>query len=308
TIAFGYEMNTLNTPNDIIQQHLEKIFPMISARMSAPIPLWRYIKFEKDKELEKSLKVIRKTILDFIDKAKQRLQNPKLKENPSNFLEALLVEQETKGNFTDKEIYGNVLTMLLAGEDTTSNSISWAIYFLAQQPEIVQKIRVEVQSVSHDGSFPDNYDLIKKLHYTEAVVLETLRIKPVAPDQYFEAIEDTVIQDIQFRKGEVVILENKVAQTSENNFFSPDTFIPERWLKSACPFSGNHKPKVIHSFGAGPRFCPGKNLAMQEMIMALGMICLNFDIHLEVQPEDVKEVFAFTMYPDNLKISLKKVK
>jgi cytochrome P450 len=61
-------------------------------------------------------------------------------------------------------------------------------------------------------------------------------------------------------------------------------------------------------FGNGPRFCPGKSLAMQEMVCVVSMICKNFDFELAVDTKDITEEFAFTMYPKNLWIKLKRVR
>ena len=108
-IAFGYDVNTLQDEENLIQQHIERIFPMINSRIAAPIPLWRYYPTQKDKELDTSLKTIETHILEIIEHTKQKLQqNPALKETPTNFLESLLVQQEMEQNFTDKEIYGYI--------------------------------------------------------------------------------------------------------------------------------------------------------------------------------------------------------
>ena len=306
TLAFGHPMNTLEKPDDAIQKQLEKIFPMINSRITAPLPVWRIIKSAKDKELDKALEIIFKNIQQFIEEAKNRLNtNPSLREKPSNFLEALLVEQEKDGSFSDKEIIGNVFTMLLAGEDTTSNSISWILYYLAQHPEMVKQIRDEANEVYGDAQLPDRYEHLALLKFTEAVALEAMRLKPVTPTLYHEALEDVIIKDLQIKKGMTVMLQNKVAQTHSDNFSDPDTFSPTRWLAKAsgCPY---HKPEVIHVFGGGARFCPGKTLAIQEMICVTSMICKNFDLHLAVDKKDITEEFAFTMYPKNLWIQLKK--
>ena len=155
TIAFGYEMDTINDKSDDLQKQLELIFPMINERITAPIPIWRLYKRNKDKELDKALNNLENVVYKFINKAKERLENdPELKENPSNFLEALLVEQEIEGRFTDKEIYGNIFTMLLAGEDTTSNSLAWSFYYLAQNPKLVAQIRKEAQTVYSGSDLP----------------------------------------------------------------------------------------------------------------------------------------------------------
>lgn len=310
TLAFGYPMNTLEKKDEAIQKQLEKIFPMINARITSPLPIWRLIKSKKDKELDKALEIIFKTIQQFIKEAKDRLNaNPALKEKPANFLEALLVEQEKDGSFSDKEIIGNVFTMLLAGEDTTSNSISWILYYLSQHPEMVKRVRTEATAVYGAEPLPDRYEQLALLKYTEAVVLEAMRLKPVTPTLYHEALEDVEVKDLRIKKGMTVMLQNKVAQTHPTNFTDPDSFLPDRWMAktSGCPHHAAHKPEVVQVFGNGPRFCPGKNLAMQEMICVTSMICKNFDLELAVDKKEITEEFAFTMYPKNLWIRLQKV-
>ena len=303
-IAFGYDTNTLESTGDVIQNHLKLIFPMVNKRMTAPFPLWRYFKAQKDKDLDAALLAIQEKVNEFITSSKEKLSaDPSLKETPSNFLEALLVEQEKDASFTDKEIFGNVFTMLLAGEDTTSNSISWAMYYLAQHPELVQKVRAEVSAVIGEKALISSVEELEKLKFAEAIALETLRIKPTTPTLIMSAIEDIVVQDVQIPKGTAVLMQNKVAQTDEQYFSDPDSFKPERWLPTGCPMH-NHTPDAMRVFGGGARFCPGKSLAIYEMKMAIAMVCQNFDLSFKNSPDSVKEVFAFTMYPENLLIEL----
>lgn len=302
-IAFGYQLDTLNDQNDALQQHLEHIFPMINERITAPIPLWRYYKQQKDKDLATALEAIEKVVQRFIDEAKIRLaDNPELQEKPTNFLEALICEQEREGHFSDKEIFGNVFTILLAGEDTTSNSLSWALYYLAQYPEVVNKVREEANEVYGLNELPDSYKLLSKLKYANAVAQEAIRLKPVTPNLYMQANEDLIIKDLAIPKNTVIMLQNKVAQTSDQYFTNPDEFVPERWLKNGCPMHDKHSPEMIKAFGGGARFCPGKNLALYEMIVSISSICKQFDFKLAVAPNDVREKFSFTMYPENLSI------
>ena len=307
-IAFGYQLDTINNKGDGFQKHLEYIFPMINERITAPIPYWRFFKLKKDKELDKSLQEIEKLIYQFINEAKKRIeQDPELRTNPSNFLEALLVEQEAD-KFDDKEIYGNVFTMMLAGEDTTSNSISWAIFYLAQHPEMVQKIRDEANAVYGNQSTIENHEQCDQLVYTNAVVQEAIRIKPTTPQLYLEAIEDVTVQNFFMPKGTRVITQNKAVQTHEDYFTNANDFIPERWIKGGCPMHQHHSPEVIKAFGAGPRFCPGKFLALTEMTVLISALCKNFDFKMTVKPEEVKEQFAFTMHPENLLVKLSHIK
>ncbi|MDO5969917.1 cytochrome P450 [Flavivirga aquimarina] len=301
-IAFGHKLDTINNKSNSFQKHLEVIFPMINTRVTAPIPIWRYFKREKDKILDASLKAIEKVIYEFIDDAKKRIaENPKLREQPSNFLEALLVENEDV-NFTDKEIYGNVFTILLAGEDTTSNSLSWAMYYLAQHPEIVAKVRAEAKDIYTEDT-PNMYEHIDQLKYANAVAQEAMRLKPTTPQLYLESNEDVIIDNLFIPKGTSIILQNKVAQTDEAYFSNPDSFVPERWMVNGCPMHKNHVPNVMRAFGGGARYCPGMHLAKTEMIILISTLCKHFDFKLEVKPEQIREQFEFTMYPENLKVA-----
>ncbi len=307
-IAFGYEMNTLENDDEAIQKHLEKIFPMVNSRITAPLPLWRIHKSKKDREFETALTEVKQIVHDLIDQGKQNLNaHPENIDATNNFLEALLAQQAKEGNFTDEEIFGNVFTMLLAGEDTTSNTISWTLFFLSQHPEMVQKVREEVNSVLNNENAL-SFDLLADLKYTEAVCQESMRIKPVTPNLYMQALKDVTIGDYQFNTGETIMMQNKVGQTKASNFSNPNDFIPERWMTGGCPVDhGAHSPDLMRSFGAGARFCPGKSLAMTEMVTAVAMICKHFDLSLAVKPDEVKEIFAFTMYPGNLKVKLKHI-
>ena len=133
-----------------------------------------------------------------------------------------------------------------------------------------------------------------------------MRLKPVTPTLYMQALEDVIVENLEIKKGMTVMMQNKVPQTREENFTNSDEFIPERWLKGGCPMHNNHSPKLMRAFGGGARFCPGKHLAVQELKIITSMLCKEFDFELVGKSEDVKEVFSFTMYPENLKIKLTK--
>ena len=303
-IAFGHKLDTINDRTNNFQKHLEVIFPMINERVTAPLPIWRFIKRKKDKALLKSLETIKKIIHQFIDESKNKIkENSKLREQPSNFLEALLVANEAS-SFTEDEVYGNIFTMLLAGEDTTSNSISWTLFYLAQHPEIVNKIREEAHTVYAKDDFPKTFETLSELKYTNAVVQEAIRLKPTTPQLYFEANEDIELEALFIPRNTKIILQNKVAQTKDAYFTNANTFEPERWLASECPVHKNHSPEVIKAFGGGPRYCPGMHLAISEMVVLVSTLCKHFNFKLDVKPEAIIEQFEFTMFPKNLLVKL----
>jgi cytochrome P450 len=93
-LAFGYDMNTLEQGENVIQRHLERIFPMINRRINAPFPYWRYYKRRADRDLDQALAAIRQTIGEIIAHSRKRLaQASDRAEHPANFLEAMLIAQ-----------------------------------------------------------------------------------------------------------------------------------------------------------------------------------------------------------------------
>lgn len=93
----------------------------------------------------------------------------------------MIAAQETEGTFSDEEIMGNVLTLLLAGEDTTSHSMAWTIWSLARRPAIQAKWAEEAQDVLGDQPYATEYEAVEGFRYGEGVLRESMRLTPVAP-------------------------------------------------------------------------------------------------------------------------------
>lgn len=306
-VAFGYKLNTIDNKEDSFQKHLELIFPLINERITAPIAIWRIFPNARDKDLKASLKAIEEIMGKFINEAKERLdENPELVENPTTFLDALLVESKKEDTvFDEKTLYGNVIAMLIAGEDTTSNTLAWTLFYLAQHPEIVQKIRQEASTAYPNNNTPENYDQLADLKYTNAAIQEAIRLKPTTPMLFFQPNEDVVLKNVFVPKDTMIITQNSYAAMDNTNFSNANKFDPNRWIKSVCPYK-NHAPKTSRAFGGGARLCPGMHLSIIEMTAAISSICKQFDISLAVKPSEVEENFAFTMAPENLKVIFKR--
>ena len=144
-LAFGAEVNTLESDADVIQQHLDKIFPAVFRRMFAAVPTWRWWKSAADRELDRSVAAVAAAIQGFIAAARVRLEDPARRAAPKNLLEAMIVAaDDPQSGITPSEVHGNVLTMLLAGEDTTANSLAWTIWLLFEHPECLARARAEI--------------------------------------------------------------------------------------------------------------------------------------------------------------------
>ncbi len=303
-LAFGYDMNTLEQEDDVVQHHLEKIFPMISRRIFAPFPYWRYVKLPSDRALDKALVEVRKVITGFITHSREQLaQHPALAQHPTNLLEAMLAARdEGDAQFSEDEIFGNVFTMLLAGEDTTANTLAWVMHFMTEHPDVQRKMQAEADAVLGATTVLDDYHDARKLDYIEAVAHETMRLKPVAPLLGFETNRAVTVGGVQLPPEASVIVLQRPSVLDERNFPQALSFNPDRWLSSDDSRNVAHHKGFI-PFGSGPRLCPGRSLALLEMQTALAMVCRNFDLAKVPQTQPVGELFAFTMMPTNLAVT-----
>ena len=307
-LAFGSDVNTLESNDEVIQQHLDKIFPALFNRVMAALPTWRWLKSSSDRRLEKSVAAVKLAIAGFIAEARTRLAaDPALRARPRNLLEAMLIASEAEGDpANDTAVAGNVLTMLLAGEDTTANTLAWMLYLMTRHPATLERAVSEVRSAMPDGVLVP--ERINALDYVEACAHETMRLKPVAPFLGLQLLRDTVVGDVAMPAGTVVW--GMMRRDSVDDRYFPDAagFRPERWLADGGPAQAASTAKrVSMPFGAGPRVCPGRYLALLEMKMCMAMLLGRFDV-LGVDTEaggEAREQLQFTMSPVGLRLRLR---
>jgi cytochrome P450 len=308
-LAFGAEVNTLQSDGDVIQQHLDKIFPALFKRMMSPLPVWRWVRTAKVRELEHAVAEVTLAVQGFITQARARMAaDPTLRAAPRNLLEAMLVAADQPGSgIDDNLVAGNVLTMLLAGEDTTANTLAWMTELLWRNPAALARATEEVRSVCGSAQAP-SMEQLAQLDYVEACAHETMRLKPVAPIIGLQARKDTVLGDVLLPAGSVVV--NLMRSDSVNEKLLPQAtaFEPERWLEGGSAGSKAASAKrVSMPFGAGPRMCPGRYLALLEMKLAMATLLGRFDIEsvATASGEAAAEKLSFTMMPVGLQMRLK---
>ena len=302
-IVFGHDSNTVETSGDVIQRHLEIVFPTLSRRLFALAPVWRYVRTPEEKRLQRALGALRAWLGNLIADARNRLEaNPHAAEHPANFLEAMLTSVDERGEpFSDHAIKSNLMTLLLAGEDTTAYSLAWAVHHLSDSQEWAERIRREAHEALGADGVAVSFDVTSRLGETDAVVNEVLRLRPAAPIHLLDANIDTTLGDFLVPKGaHIAVLARPAALVSEN-FHDPLEFRPERWLETGV---GTDKRSISIPFGMGPRICPGRSLALLEMRTLLSMLYRNFVVERVSAPEDVAERFGFTMHPAELKVRL----
>ena len=308
-LAFGSEVNTLESDGDVIQQHLDKILPTVFKRIFAPLPMWRLVRTPADRRVERSAAAVMTAVRGFIEQARERMAtDPQLREQPRNLLEAMLAAADQPGSgIDDAQVAGNVLTMLLAGEDTTANTVAWMIHLLWRNPAALARATEEVRTVCGDAR-QLTQEMMASLDYVEACALETMRVKPVAPQVPLQTLKDITLGDVQLPAGTVVISLMRRDSVSEAYVPRAAAFEPERWLAPGGPGQAASAAKRISMpFGAGPRICPGRYLALLEMKMAMAVLLGRFDIQGVDTPDggEARERLAFTMTPVGLTMRLR---
>lgn len=324
-LAFGADVNTLESDADPIQHHLDKIFPALFKRAFALVPWWRIVRLPSDRRLARSVAEVSAAIAAFVAEARARLAaDPARRAAPPNLLEAMIVAATgdgpapATGTITDEDIAGNVLTMLLAGEDTTANTLAWLIHLLHRHPAALRRAQDEVRALAPDPS-AFTLESLGSLSYLDAAIHETMRLKPVAPFQVVEALRDSVVAGIRVPEGTGVWCLMRGDSVDERHVPGADRFEPERWgvgggaaaaaaavSAPAAPSPGTLK-RLSMPFGAGPRICPGRALALLEMKAAMAMLLARFDIASVTTPDgrEPAEQMAFTMMPVGLRMRLR---
>jgi cytochrome P450 len=302
-LAFGEDPNTIEESGDVIQEHLAEIFPMIMKRVNAPFPLWRYFKLPSDRKFERSLHAVHRHVESLIERARKRMHDQP-SDTPRNLLEAMLdAANQPDSGITDEVIAANVMTLLLAGEDTTAHSLAWTMYFVSQDKSLQSRLQLASTDALGSSRVCPAFEDVKKLDLFEFVAQETSRFKPVVPLIYLEPTKDVVLGNVSLPSGTPLLFILRPSMQNSRHFGRPDEFLPERWATGHLEVQP-HDPKAYAQFGAGPRVCPGRYLAAVEMRLVLSMLSRNFSMELATGPESIKEIAAFTMMPNTMPVHL----
>ncbi|MCY0875834.1 MAG: cytochrome P450 [Firmicutes bacterium] len=174
-----------------------------------------------------------------------------------------------------EKVRDELITILIAGHETTANALSWALYLLATHHSVQERLQAEVDLVL-DGRVP-TYDDLSRLTYTAQVIQETLRLYPTAWLLLREAASDVEIGGHSFRRNAVFLISPYAVHRSPEWFDEPLAFSPERFA--------NGVPKgwpryAYFPFGGGVRSCIGQQFAMMETTLILARLsqAFTFDI------------------------------
>lgn len=211
-------------------------------------------------------------------------------------------DADTRERMTDEQLRDEVITIFLAGHETTANALSYAFYLLAQHPDIKQRLVNEVNEVI--GTDEMTFENLSRLTYTTMVIKEVMRLYPPVWGITRDAAEDTVIDGYLIKKGDSIAMSPYAVHRSERYWENPLKFDPDRFAPE--------KAKNIHRyawfpFGGGQRFCIGNNFAMMEMQIILAMACREYNFTLAENFELKLETLVTLRPKSGVMVNLQKV-
>ncbi|MEL6495225.1 MAG: cytochrome P450 [Cyanobacteria bacterium J06623_7] len=197
-------------------------------------------------------------------------------------------QDETGEGMKDYELRDELMTLMLAGHETTATAIAWGLYWTHRYPEIKAKLRAEIASL---GTNADSM-AIAKLPYLDAVCKETLRIYPVAMLTFPRTVlEPTDLMGYQLETGQIVMGCIYLMHQRADIFPEPERFKPERFLER------EFDAYEFFPFGGGKRRCIGEALAMLELKLALATIVSEYDLELASNKPEAKARRGVTLAP-----------
>ena len=211
-----------------------------------------------------------------------------------DLLSMLLAAHDEDGSgMDDQQLRDEVMTLFLAGHETTALTLAWSWYLLGGNPEAEKKFHAELDEMlgNRDATFAD----LSRLNYTEQIVKESMRLYPPAYGLGREAVTGCEIGGYYVPPGAQVFMFQWATHRDARFFDEPLRFKPERWT---AEFESQLPKYAYFPFGAGPRVCIGASFAMMEMILVLATIGRRF--RLELDSNHPVEIYpAMSLRPKN---------
>ena len=215
---------------------------------------------------------------------------------------SMLMRADTPGGrMSDEGIRDEVMTLLLAGHETTAQALTYTLYLLAHHPPVEEKLVAELEDVL-GGAVPTVADL-DDLEYTENVVRESMRLYPPVWGLLREAVEEDEIGGYRIPAGATIGMYQWVTHRDPRFYEDPVAFQPERWTEG---FRRELHPFAYFPFSGGPRRCLGDRFAMTEAILVVATLLQA--VHVEALPdEDLDLAPSITLRPaDGLRMRVRK--
>ncbi|XP_077177804.1 vitamin D 25-hydroxylase isoform X1 [Paroedura picta] len=292
---FPYEDTEFQHMIEIFSENIE-LAASAAAFLYNAFPWIGIFPFGKHQQLFKNAAEVYKFLLHLIQRASQN-RKP---QSPRHFIDAYLDEMSRNKNdpestFSTENLIFSVGEIMIAGTETTTNVLRWAVLFMALYPNIQGQVHKEIDLVVGPNKTPCLEEKFK-MPYTEAVIHEILRFCNIVPLGIFHATsKDTVVHGYSIPEGTTVITNLYSVHVDEKYWSNPEVFCPERFLDSSGQFV---KREAFVPFSLGKRHCLGEQLARMEMFLFFTSLLQRFHLHFpSALIPDLKPKLGMTLQP-----------
>lgn len=241
-------------------------------KLNQPIRLPAYFPTPFNVRERKAIKILNDVIFDTI--------NSRRNEESKDDLLSMLIDardEDTGKAMDDQQLRDEVMTIFIAGNETTANAMAWTLYLLSQNPEAEAKMIKEIDE-KMDAGVKLDFNTLHEFHYVKMVIDESLRVYPPAWSVGRRNLEEDELGGYRILKNTNVLIPIMYFHRSEKYWDEPNKFKPERF----SPEKKAHIDRFVYfPFGGGPRTCIGNNFALLEMQIILILYYRNFRFRLK---------------------------
>nr|AYV88885.1 cytochrome P450 oxidase CYP97B51 [Polygala tenuifolia] len=329
--VFNYDFGSVTKESPVIKAVYGTLYEA-EHRSTFYVPYWKFPLAKwivpRQQKFHKDLKVINECLDDLIRNAKETRQETdveKLQQRDYlNLKDASLLRflVDMRGaDVDDRQLRDDLITMLIAGHETTAAVLTWAIFLLAQNPAKMKKAQEEVDLILKARS--PSFESLKALQYTRLIIVEALRLYPQPPLLIRRALNSDKLpggykgdkDGYEIPKGVDIFLSVYNLHRSPYFWDNPHDFDPERFLvqktsdgiEGWAGFDPSRSPGALYPneimsdfalipFGGGPRKCLGDQFALMESTISLALLLHKFDVELNGPPESVELVTGATIH------------
>nr|GEY48131.1 cytochrome P450 704C1-like isoform X1 [Tanacetum cinerariifolium] len=292
-VGFGFDLDTLSGSDEASNRFMKAFDDSNELVYWRYVDLlWRvkrYLNIGREAALKENIRIIDKFVYEIIRNKREQLKNRNLYRNKEDILSRFIMESDNDPEHMSDEYLRDIsLNFLIAGKDTTANTLTWFFYMLCKHPLIQEKVAEEVRVATEADSntsidafgFKLTEVAIDKMHYLHAALSETMRLYPAVPLDRKSVEKDDVLPDgfIIKKGGGLCYMPYPMGRMTYIWGEDAEDFRPERWLNNGVFHP--QSPFKFTAFQAGPRICLGKEFAYRQMKILAAFLVYFFKFKL----------------------------
>jgi cytochrome P450 len=256
-----------------VQRSLPVLLEGLARRALAPIDLLDKLPTPMNRRFSKALSTMENVVNSIIDEHRAG------RAGSGDLLGALLRarDEETGEGMSDQQVYDEVVTMLIAGTETTAGVLSWACYLLSRHPHVLQRLQAELDDTLGDREV--RYTDLGNLRYLQQVIAETLRLYPPTWMLMRRPVADVRLGRWTIPAGSTVLFSIYALQRDPALYELPERFDPDRWAPERA---ADIQRSAYIPFGSGVRGCAGEQFARTEIAVILSVMLRTYSLHSAV--------------------------